>query len=64
MKRAMEKISQPVVRKDHQPKMTGRALYVGDYPPEGVLTGKLLRSRYARARVLDVKVPPLPVGYF
>ncbi|MDE7243935.1 MAG: xanthine dehydrogenase family protein molybdopterin-binding subunit, partial [Oscillospiraceae bacterium] len=60
----MEKISQPVVKKDHQPKMTGRALYVGDYPGEGVLTGKLLRSRYARAKVLDVKVPPLPEGYF
>ena len=60
----MEKISQPVVKKDHQPKMTGRALYVGDYPGEGVLTGKMLRSRYARARVLDVKVPPLPEGYF
>lgn len=60
----MEKISQPVVKKDHQPKMSGRALYVGDYPGEGVLAGKMLRSRYARARVLDVKVPPLPEGYF
>ena len=60
----MEKISRPVVKKDHQAKMAGRALYVGDYPGEGVLTGKLLRSRYARAKVLDVKVPPLPKGYF
>lgn len=61
---AMEQISQSVVKKDHTPKMSGQAVYVDDYPGEGVLTGKMLRSRYARARVLDVKVPPLPVGYF
>ena len=60
----METISQSVVRKDHVPKITGRSMYVGDYPDEGVLTGKLLRSKVARAKILGVEVPPLPEGYF
>lgn len=60
----MENISQSVVKKDHAPKVSGRSIYVGDYPSEGVLTGKMLRSKLARAKVLHVEVPPLPAGYF
>ncbi|WP_312280658.1 xanthine dehydrogenase family protein molybdopterin-binding subunit [Oscillibacter sp.] len=60
----MEKISEPVVKKDHAPKMSGRSVYVGDYSGDGVLTGKFLRSTLARAKVLGVEVPPLPDGYF
>jgi len=60
----MEKISQSVVKKDHAPKVSGRSVYVADYPSEGVLCGKLLHSKVARAKVLGVKVPPLPEGYF
>ena len=60
----MEPISKSVVRKDHEPKMSGRSLYVGDYGNEGVLTGKFLRAKAARARILSVKVPELPPGYF
>lgn len=60
----MENISQSVVKKDHAPKVSGRSIYVGDYPSEGVLTGKMLRSKLARAKVLRVEVPPLPAGYF
>ena len=60
----MEQISQSVVKKDHAAKVSGRSIYVADYPPEGVLCGKLLHARVARARVLEVQVPPLPEGYF
>ena len=60
----MEPISKSVVRKDHEPKMSGRSLYVGDYGNEGVLTGKFLRAKAARARILSVKVPELPPRYF
>ncbi len=60
----MEKISESVVKKDHAPKMSGRSVYIGDYSGDGVLTGKFLRSTLARAKVLDVEVPPLPDGYF
>ena len=44
-------------------KITGRSCYVGDYVGD-ILTGKMLRSKYARAKVLSVKVPELPEGYF
>jgi len=60
----MEKISRSVVKKDHAPKMSGQSLYVADYPVDGVLVGKLLRSTLARARILSVEIPPLPQGYF
>lgn len=60
----MEAISKSVVKKDHEPKMSGRSLYVADFPSDGVLCGKLLRSKVARARVLGVEVPELPEGYF
>ncbi|MBQ9505367.1 MAG: xanthine dehydrogenase family protein [Lachnospiraceae bacterium] len=60
----MEKISQSVVKKDHAPKVSGRSIYVADYPPEGVLCGKLLHSKVARAKILGVEVPKLPEGYF
>ncbi|MFT3982647.1 MAG: xanthine dehydrogenase family protein molybdopterin-binding subunit [Lachnospiraceae bacterium] len=60
----MEKISQSVVKKDHAPKMSGRSVYVGDYPNDGILTGKLLRSKLARARLLGVELPAMPEGYY
>lgn len=59
----MEKISRSVVKKDHEPKMSGRSVYVGDYPNDGVLTGKLLRSKLARAKLRGVELPALPEGY-
>lgn len=60
----MHKISESVVKKDHEAKVRGESLYVCDYPGEGVLTGKILHSKLARAKVLGVKVPELPEGYF
>ena len=60
----MEKISQSVVKKDHASKVSGSSVYIGDYPSEGVLCGKLLHAKVARAKVLGVEVPELPDGYF
>lgn len=60
----MDKISQSVVKKDHSDKMSGRALYVVDNSNDGVLTGRLLRSKYARAKILSIIIPNLPEGYF
>ncbi|MBQ7529864.1 xanthine dehydrogenase family protein [bacterium] len=60
----MEKISQSVIKKDHDPKISGRSIYVCDYPSEGVLCGKILHAKVAKAKVLGVKVPELPEGYF
>ncbi len=60
----MENISRSVVKKDHTPKMSGQSIYVCDVDKHGVLCGKLLRSKLARAKLLDVKVPELPDGYY
>ncbi len=60
----MEPISKSVVKKDHFAKVSGQAMYVADYPQEGVLFGKFLRSSKAKARIVTVTVPKLPEGYF
>ena len=64
----MNDISRSVVKKDHAPKMSGRSVYVADYETarggRPILTGRLLRSTLAHARVLGVDVPELPEGYF
>ena len=60
----MEQISRSVVKKDHAPKASGRSVYVGDYASYGVLTGKMLRSKTARAKLVRVEIPELPEGYF
>ncbi|MFA6844847.1 MAG: xanthine dehydrogenase family protein molybdopterin-binding subunit [Sphaerochaetaceae bacterium] len=57
-------ISKSVKKKDHEPKMNGSAMYVGDYPTDGVLFGKLLHSTRAKAKLIDIQVPALPAGYF
>ncbi len=63
----MKEICTSVKKKDHDAKIQGRAVYVGDYERtdrgEPILVGKLLRSNIARARVSSVTVPPLPNGY-
>ena len=57
-------ISDPVARRDHAIKTSGEAVYVADYPAAEVLCGKLLRGTKAHARVLGVKLPELPKGYY
>jgi CO/xanthine dehydrogenase Mo-binding subunit len=56
-------ISEPVVKKDHDLKMSGRALYAADHYPEGLLFAAALRSPHARARILKVTPPELPPGH-
>lgn len=60
----MEEISRSVVKKDHAAKVSGRSIYVADYPSDGVLTGRLLHAKTARAKVLGVELPELPDGYY
>jgi len=59
----MEKICDSVIKLDHLPKTSGSAVYVADFPTEGMLFGKLLHSKKPHARIIDVKIPPLPDGY-
>ena len=60
----MEKISESVIKKDHSSKIKGEAIYVDDYDKSDILFGKLLRSKKAKAKLVNVKVPELPEGYY
>ena len=60
----MEAISKSVTKKDHAAKMSGQALYVDDHCMEDMLCGKLLRSGKAKARLIDIRLPVLPDGYY
>ena len=60
----MKSISKSIPKRDHSAKISGKAVYVCDYPTEGMLFGRLLRSKVARAKLLNVKLPDLPEGYF
>ena len=60
----MEPISKSVKRKDHDLKMSGRALYVDDIKVDGMLHGRLLRSTKARASIKEIQLPSLPEGYY
>jgi CO/xanthine dehydrogenase Mo-binding subunit len=60
----MERISRAIKRLDFDEKIDGSARYCADIKPEGMLYARTLRSEKARARILAVKIPPLPEGYF
>lgn len=60
----MELISKSVTKKDHFTKASGQALYVADHQSDELLIGRLLRSSKAKARILEIKLPELPEGYF
>ena len=52
--RDLSVVGQPAHRKEGFAKVTGAARYVADVPMPGVLTGKILRSPYAHARIESI----------
>lgn len=60
----MKDISDSVEKKDHSEKMSGKAVYAADCPVDGVLYGKLLHSVKAKAKILEIRLPDIPDGYF
>lgn len=60
----MKNISKSVKKKDHELKMSGHAIYVDDYAMDDMLYGKLLHSTKAKAKIMDIRIPKLPEGYF
>ena len=60
----MNSISKSLQKTDHSDKANGSAIYVCDYPVDGMLFGRILRSSIARGMIIDVKLPELPSGYF
>ncbi len=53
-----------VKKVDNEEKMSGEALFTDDIQMEGVLTAIMIRSTIARGRINEIKVPPLPKGYY
>lgn len=60
----MNKISTPVRRLDAVDKTAGFTEYIADIDFGDFLYGKLYRSSRARARIISVKKPSLPDGYY
>jgi len=57
-------ISTPVDRLDGPEKASGRALYIDDIRPDGLLYARTLRGDRPRARITDIRLPEIPDGYF
>lgn len=60
----MGNISESIKKKDHDAKVSGRAMYVDDHKMEDMLYGRILRSSKAKARIINIIKPDLPEGYF
>lgn len=59
----MHEISKPVVKKDHQEKTSGSAVYIADFKMDNMLYGGFLRSEKARGVIEAIEIPPLDEGY-
>lgn len=60
----MNIIGNSVAKVDHNDKISGHIKYVGDYPSDELLTGRVLRSSKPHAKILDVILPEMPEGYY
>ncbi len=60
----MEHISTSIKRFDFDEKMSGRARYCADVRHANLLYAKTLRSSKARAKILSIRIPELPEGYY
>ncbi|MDA3940520.1 MAG: xanthine dehydrogenase family protein molybdopterin-binding subunit [Spirochaetia bacterium] len=58
------KISIPVRRIDAKEKAGGWARYIADYEFENLQHGRFLRSERARAKIIEIKKPVFPDGYY
>jgi len=57
-------ISIPVRRIDAKEKAGGWARYIADYQWKNLQYGRFLRSNRARAKILEIKKPVFPEGYY
>lgn len=59
----MTGIGESVKKIDHNSKISGEAQYIADLREEGILYGKIVRSACAKAKIIQITMPPLPEGY-
>ena len=60
----MKDIQKAVPRVDARGKAEGTTAYLADLRMEGMLHGKFFRSTRARARIVSIRKPELPAGYY
>jgi CO/xanthine dehydrogenase Mo-binding subunit len=60
----VSKISIPVRRIDAKEKAGGWARYIADYEFDNLQYGRFLRSERARAKIIEIKKPVFPDGYY
>lgn len=53
-----------VKKVDNEEKMSGEALFTDDIQMDEVLTAIMVRSTISKGKVLDMKLPSLPLGYY
>lgn len=53
-----------VKKVDNEDKMSGKALFTDDIQMDGVLTAVSLRSKISKGKLIDIKLPTLPEGYY
>ena len=53
-----------VKKVDNEEKMSGKALFTDDIQMDGVLSAVCLRSTIFKGKIVDIKVPNLPEGYY
>ena len=59
----MKEISTSVIKKDHEVKMSGKAMYIADFKPEGMLYATMVRSTISYGKIIKIELPVLPQGY-
>lgn len=60
----MKNIEEKVIRVDAGDKLLGKAKYIADTAFENMLYAKTFRSDRVRAKIISIKYPDLPEGYF
>lgn len=60
----MSDISIPVKKVDSDEKAAGKAVFIDDIVPEGVLYARTLRSPIPKGRIIARRYPVLPDGYY
>lgn len=60
----MNDISRSIKKVDSDSKALGKAIYTSDIKMDGMLYAKTVRSKYSKAKILNISYPVLPKGYY
>ncbi len=60
----MRDISESVIKKDHEVKTSGKAIYIADMKLEGMLYGGIVRSSISYGKIKEIHLPDMEEGYW